>query len=50
MIFSELQNGHGKFGISALTALSSTHDERGPHNIAKQLTSTSIGMPAPVPY
>jgi hypothetical protein len=50
MIFAELKNKHGKFGIPTAFALSSTHDERGPHYIAKQLTSTSIGMPAPVLY
>jgi hypothetical protein len=50
MIFAELQNRHGKFGISALAAVFSTLDERGPHYIAKQLTSTSIGVTLPVPY
>jgi hypothetical protein len=48
MKFAELQNRHRKFGIPAFAALSSTHYERGPLDIAKQLTSTSIGMPAPV--
>jgi hypothetical protein len=48
MIFAELQNRHGKFGNQALAALSSTSHERGPHDIAKQLTSTSIGTPATV--
>jgi hypothetical protein len=48
MIFAQLQNWRGKFGIQALPALSSTLGERGPHYIAKQLTSTSIGLPAPV--
>jgi hypothetical protein len=48
MIFAELHNRHGKFGISGALALSSTHYERGPLNIAKQLTSTSIGLPAPL--
>jgi hypothetical protein len=48
MIFAALQNWHGKFGISGAIALCSTHYERGPLNIAKQLTSTSIGMPAPL--
>jgi hypothetical protein len=50
MIFAGLQNWHGKFGISAAFALSSTQHERGPLDIAKQLTSTSIGLPAPVRY
>jgi hypothetical protein len=48
MIFAELQNWHGIFGVSAFAALSSTRYERGPDNIAKQLTSTSIGMPSPL--
>jgi hypothetical protein len=50
MIFAELKNRHGKFGIKGAIGISSTHDERGPLDIAKQLTSTSIGMPAPVLY
>jgi hypothetical protein len=50
MIFAELQNRHEKFGVPAFAALSSTLYERGPYNIAKQLTSTSIGLPASVPY
>jgi hypothetical protein len=48
MIFAELQNRHGKFGVLRAIGLSSTHYERGPYNIAKQLTSTSIGLPAPL--
>jgi hypothetical protein len=48
MKFAELQNWHGKFGNLAWNALSSTHYERGPFDIAKQLTSTPIGMPEPV--
>jgi hypothetical protein len=48
MIFAGLQNRHGKFGLMGAIGLSSTHYERGPLNIAKQLTSTSIGTPAPV--
>jgi hypothetical protein len=50
MIFAELKNWHEKFGIFGAFALFSTHHERGPHNIAKQLTSTSIGMPAALLY
>jgi hypothetical protein len=50
MIFAELQNRHGKFGVLGAAALSSTHYERGPLDIAKQLTSTSIGIPATVLY
>jgi len=48
MIFAELQNRHEKFGILGAFGLSSTRHERGPLNIAKQLTSTSIGTPAAV--
>jgi hypothetical protein len=48
MIFADLKIWHGKFGVSAFTALSSTYDERGPLDIDKQLTSTSIGTPPAV--
>jgi hypothetical protein len=50
MIFADLQYWHRKFGKLGAFGLSSTHHERGPLDIAKQLTSTSIGPPAPVLY